>query len=73
MKELKGKKAFPSIEHLIALFVLAISLLALGGLIVPATRSNSFGGYVIQVATFTQDVIEKHTSASWVGLLQYRI
>jgi len=69
-KELKEKRAFPLIELLIALYLLAISLLALGGLIVTATRNNSFGGYATQAATFTQDVMEKFRSASWATLLQ---
>lgn len=64
MKELKEKRAFPLIELLIALFLLAISLLALGGLIVTTTTNNFFGGYATQAATFTQDVIEKFRSAS---------
>jgi Tfp pilus assembly protein PilV len=70
LKELKEKRAFPLIELLFALFLLAISLLALGGLIVTSKRNNSFGGYATQAATFTQDVIEKFRSASWASLLQ---
>ncbi|OGQ01932.1 MAG: hypothetical protein A2026_18975 [Deltaproteobacteria bacterium RBG_19FT_COMBO_46_12] len=58
------------IDLLIALFLLAISLLSLGGLIVPATRNNSFGEYATQAATFAQDVMEKFRSASWASLLQ---
>jgi Tfp pilus assembly protein PilV len=71
LKELKEKRAFPLIELLIALsFLLAISLLALGGFLVTTTRNNSFGGYATQAATFTKDAIEKFKSASSAILLQ---
>lgn len=59
MSFLKRSKGFSLIEVLVALFILAISLLALAGLMVTTTKNNSFGGHMTEAATFAQDKLEQ--------------
>jgi prepilin-type N-terminal cleavage/methylation domain-containing protein len=59
MKVLKRSKGFSLIEVIIALFILAISLLALAGLMVSTTRNNSWGGHLTEAATLAQDKLEQ--------------
>jgi hypothetical protein len=57
------------IEVVVALFILAISLLALAGLMVTTTRNNSFGGHMTEAATFAQDKLEQLRAAPWVSII----
>ncbi len=59
MKFLMKSKGFTLIEMLISLVILAISLLALAGLMSITTKNNSFGGHITEAATFAQDKLEE--------------
>jgi len=59
LKFLTKSKGFTLIEMLISLVILAISLLALAGLMSITTRNNSFGGHITEAATFAQDKLEE--------------
>ena len=59
MKGLKRSKGFSLIEVIIALFILAIALLAMAGLMVSTTKNTSFGGHMTEAATFAQDKLEQ--------------
>ncbi len=52
-------KGFTLIEMLISLVILAISLLALAGLMSITAKNNSFGGHITEAATFAQDKLEE--------------
>ena len=65
LKSLERTKGFSLIEVLIALFILAISLLALAGLMVTTTKNNSFGSHMTEAATFAQDKFEELKVSSW--------
>lgn len=65
MKELKRSNGFSLIEVIIALFILAVALLALAGLMVSTTKNNSFGGHITEAATFAQDKVEELKVSSW--------
>ena len=77
IKELRGvamnlsmrSKGFSLIEVVIALFILAICLLALAGLMVTTTRNSSFGGHMTEAATIAQDKLEQLRAAPWVSVL----
>ena len=62
-------KGFTLIEMLVSLVILAISLLALGGLMVAATKNNSFGGRITEAATFAQDKLEEFQVLPWGSIL----
>ncbi len=59
MKILNKSKGFTLIEMLISLVIMAISLLALAGLMSITTKNNSFGGHITEAATFAQDKLEE--------------
>lgn len=59
MKLSKKSKGFSLIEILIALVILAISLLAMAGLMATTSRNTSFGGHITEAATFAQDRLER--------------
>jgi type IV pilus modification protein PilV len=61
----KKSNGFSLIEVLIALVILAISLLALAGLMVQTTTSNSFGGHMTEASTFAQDKLEELRVSAW--------
>jgi prepilin-type N-terminal cleavage/methylation domain-containing protein len=63
-------KGFSLVEVLVALLILAISLLALAGLMVSTTRNNSLGGHITEAATFAQDKLEQLRAAPWVSILK---
>jgi prepilin-type N-terminal cleavage/methylation domain-containing protein len=63
-----GSKGFSMIEMLIALVILAISLLALAGLMATTTRNNSFGGHMTEAATFAQDKLEELKALPWANI-----
>ena len=60
---------FTLIEVLVALVILAISLLSLAGLMVYTTKSNSWGGHMTEAATFAQDTLERLKVTPWAGLV----
>jgi len=64
-----GSKGFSMIEMLIALVILAISLLALAGLMATTTRSNAFGGHMTEAATFAQDKLEELKTIPWTNIV----
>ena len=64
-----GSKGFSMIEMLIALVILAISLLALAGLMATTTRSNAFGGHMTEAATFAQDKLEELKAIPWTNIV----
>jgi hypothetical protein len=53
------------IEILVALIILSIALLALGGLMVTTTKNSSFGGRMTEAATFAQDLLEQLRASPW--------
>ncbi|MGQ9646855.1 MAG: type IV pilus modification PilV family protein [Thermodesulfobacteriota bacterium] len=69
MKLTMGSKGFSLVEVVIALFILAVSLLALAGLMVTTTRNNSFGGHMTEAVTFAQDKLEQLRAAPWASLI----
>ena len=69
MKLSMKSKGFSLIEVVIALFILAICLLALAGLMVTTTRNSSFGGHMTEAATVAQDKLEQLRAAPWVSVL----
>ena len=62
-------KGFSLVEMLIALVILAISLLALAGLMAATTRNNSFGGHMTEAATFAQDKLEELKAIPWTNII----
>ncbi len=62
-------KGFSLIEVLIALVILSISLLALAGLMVYTTKSNSWGGHMTEATTFGQDTLERLRVTPWANLV----
>jgi len=69
MSFLKRSKGFSLIEVLIALVILAISLLALAGLMVTTTKNNSSGAHVTEAATFAQDKLEELKVTPWANIV----
>jgi prepilin-type N-terminal cleavage/methylation domain-containing protein len=65
LKVLKRSNGFSLIEVIIALFILAVALLALAGLMISTTRNNSFGSSMTEAATFAQDKFEELRVSSW--------
>ncbi len=61
-------KGFSLIEVLISLVILSISLLALAGLMVYTTKSNSWGGHMTEASTFAQDTLEQLRVTPWANL-----
>lgn len=57
------------VEVLIALLILAISLLALAGLMMTTTRNSSFGGHMTEASTFAQDKLEQLRVSPWAGII----
>jgi type IV pilus assembly protein PilV len=62
-------KGFSLVEVLIALLILAISLLALAGLMMTTTRNSSFGGHMTEASTFAQDKLEQLRVSPWAGVV----
>jgi type IV pilus assembly protein PilV len=65
LKGLKRSNGFSLIEVIIALFILAVALLALAGLMVSTTKNSSFGGHMTEASTFAQDKIEELKVSQW--------
>lgn len=68
MKVLMRSKGFSLVEVVIALFILAICLLALAGLMATTTRNSSMGGHMTEAATFAQDKLEQLRVSPWAGV-----
>jgi type IV pilus modification protein PilV len=68
MRLLMRSKGFSLVEVLIALLILAISLLALAGLMMTTTRNSSFGGHMTEASTFAQDKLEQLRVSPWAGV-----
>jgi len=56
---------FSLIEVLVSLVILAISLLALAGLMTTTTKNNAFGGNLTEAATLAQDKLEELRVTGW--------
>ena len=69
MARSKKSKGFSLIEVLIALVILAIALLALAGLMVQTTNSNSWGSHLTEASTFAQDKLEELRMTRWANLI----
>lgn len=65
MKNSLNSKGFTLIEVLVSLVILAISLLALAGLMTTTTKNNSVGGRLTEAATLAQDKLEELRATSW--------
>jgi len=68
MKPSIRSKGFSMVEVLIALLILAVSLLALAGLMVTTTKNSSFGGHMTEASTFAQDKLEQLRVSPWAGI-----
>jgi type IV pilus assembly protein PilV len=60
-----NSKGFTLIEVLITLIILAVSLLALAGLMATTTKSNASGGHITEASTFAQDRLEELRAVLW--------
>lgn len=60
---------FSLIEVLVSLVILAVSLLALAGLMTTTTKNNSFGSHLTEAATFAQDKLEELRAMPWNSLI----
>ncbi len=69
MIRFRKSKGFTMIEVLIALVILSVALLALAGLMIYTTRSNSFGNHMTEATTLAQDKLEELRVTSWGDLL----
>ena len=68
VKNSLNSKGFTLIEVLISLVILAISLLALAGLMTTSTRNTASGGRLTEAATFAQDKLEELRAMSWESI-----
>ena len=64
-----NSKGFTLIEVLVSLVILAISLLALAGLMTTSTRNTASGGRLTEAATFAQDKLEELRAIKWDDVL----
>ena len=69
MRNSLNSKGFTLIEVLISLVILAISLLALAGLMTTTTRNTASGGRLTEAATFAQDKLEELRAMPWNSLI----
>jgi len=60
-----NSKGFTLIEVLITLIILAVSLLALAGLMATTTKSNASGGQITEASTIAQDRLEELRAVQW--------
>jgi len=60
---------FSLIEVLISLVILAVSLLALAGLMTTTTKNNAFGSHLTEAATFAQDRLEELRVTAWDNIV----
>ncbi|MCX8117003.1 MAG: prepilin-type N-terminal cleavage/methylation domain-containing protein [Desulfobacterota bacterium] len=69
MKIYFKSEGFSLIEVLVALVILAISLLALAGLMNITTKNNAFGGSMTEAATLAQDRMESLRVTPWDNIV----
>ena len=69
MRNSLNSKGFTLIEVLVSLVILAISLLALAGLMTTTTKNNAFGGNLTEAATFAQDKLEELRVTDWDNIV----
>lgn len=69
MKGSLNSKGFTLIEVLVALVILAVSLLALAGLMTTTTKNNAFGGNLTEAATLAQDRLEELRVTGWDNIV----
>ena len=69
MKDSLNSKGFTLIEVLVSLVILAVSLLALAGLMTTTTKNNAFGGHLTEAATLAQDKLEEFRAIKWDDVL----
>ena len=60
-----NSKGFTLIEVLITLVIMAVSLLALAGLMATTTKSNAAGGHITEASTLAQDRLEELRAVQW--------
>jgi len=65
MERCLTSRGFTLIEVLVSLVILSVSLLAMAGLMVTATKNTSFGGRMTEAATFAQDRLERFKAMKW--------
>ena len=63
----RGRHAvgFTLIEVLVATVILSVCLLALGGLMVTTTKTNSFGNHLTEASVFGQGKLEELRAMGW--------
>jgi len=62
----KGEsKGFTLLEVLIAIVMLSVALLALGGLQIISIRGNSFGNHMTEAITLAKDLMEEMKNTEW--------
>jgi prepilin-type N-terminal cleavage/methylation domain-containing protein len=65
----KGQsKGFTLLEVLIAIVVLSVALLALGGLQIISIRGNSFGNHMTEAITLAKDLMEEMKNTDWENI-----
>jgi len=69
VKNSLNSKGFSLIEVLISLVILAVSLLALAGLMTTTTRNTASGGHLTEAATFAQDRLEELRVTAWDNIV----
>ena len=62
-------KGFSLVEILVSLVILTVTLLALAGLMVTATKGNAAGCHITEATTFAQDKLEELRVSSWASLV----
>ncbi len=61
-------KGFTLLEVLIAILVLSVALLALGGLQIISIRGNSFGNHMTEAITLAKDLMEEMKDTKWENI-----
>ena len=61
---------FTLIEVLIAMVILSVSLLALAGLMVTTTKSNSYGNHLTEASIFARDKLEELRAIRWENITE---
>jgi prepilin-type N-terminal cleavage/methylation domain-containing protein len=70
LNSLQSKKGFTLIEVLITLVILAVSLLAIAGLMVTTVVNNSYGAHMTEAVTYAQDLLEELRAMRWENILE---